>query len=86
MMFGLVAVKNAGFTVFWYLTPKIITLIILALIASIPLKEVFENTYKAVENTYLEFIGKNLYLIVIFVISIMCVMTSTYNSFIYFKF
>ena len=86
VMFGLVAVKKCWLYCIWYLTPKIITLIILALIASIPLKEVFENTYKAVENTYLEFIGKNLYLIVIFVISIMCVMTSTYNSFIYFKF
>ena len=86
VMFGVVAVKNVGFTAFWYLTPKIITLIVISLIASIPLKDLLKNIYKTVEGTYLEFIGKNLYLIFIFVISIMCVMTSTYNSFIYFKF
>lgn len=86
VMFGVVAVKNVGFTAFWYLTPKIIALIVISLIASIPLKDLLKNVYKTVEGTYLEFVGKNLYLIFIFVISIMCVMTSTYNSFIYFKF
>ncbi|WP_105177323.1 MBOAT family O-acyltransferase [Clostridium cagae] len=86
IMFGIVTVKNIGFTVFWYLTPKIITIIIIATIASIPLKEIFKIRYNVIKGTYLEFISKNLYLIFIFFISIMCVMTSTYNSFIYFKF
>lgn len=86
VMFGLLDTKDVGFTVLWYLSPKIITILILALIASIPLKEVFIKFNELIDGTYLKVICTNIYLIMIFFISIMCTITSTYNSFIYFKF
>lgn len=86
VMFGLVSTKNIGFTVFWYLSPKVITLIILAIMCFIPLKEVLDRILKPIEGTYFKLISTNVYLVILFFISIMYVMTSTYNSFIYFKF
>lgn len=86
VMFGLIGTKNVGFTVFWYLSPKIITIILLALVASVPLRVMFGKIFNVLDGTYLKVIAKDIYLIIIFFISIMCVMTTTYNSFIYFKF
>jgi alginate O-acetyltransferase complex protein AlgI len=86
VMFGIVGTENVGFTILWYLSPKIITILILAVIASISLKEKIPKLYAVIEGTYLKEIGINAYLLIIFLISIMCVMTSTYNAFIYFKF
>ena len=86
VMFGLVATKNVGFTVFWYLSPKIITIMVLGMVASIPLKKWFGKILKYLDGTYLKVIITDIYLIIIFLISIMGVMTSTYNPFIYFRF
>lgn len=86
VMFGFGSVKNIGFTVFWYLSPKVITLIILATICFLPLKKVFNKVLEPIEGTYLKLICSNVYLIILFFISMMYVITSTYNSFIYFKF
>lgn len=86
VMFGLIGNTNVGFTIFWYLSPKIIVVILLATICSIPLKEAFSKISKPIEGTYFKVIGINVYLLILFFISIMYVMTSTYNSFIYFKF
>jgi alginate O-acetyltransferase complex protein AlgI len=86
VMFGLAGTEDLGLTVFWYLSPKIITVILIALVASVPLKEKFSRVFRAVDGTYLKEISINIYLIIIFLISIMGVMTSTYSAFIYFKF
>jgi Predicted membrane protein involved in D-alanine export len=86
VMFGLVGTKNVGYTVFWYLSLKISAIMVLAIIASIPLKEKLGKVSQVIDGTYLKVISANIYFIIIFFISIMCVMTSTYNSFIYFKF
>lgn len=86
VMLGLVGTKNVGFTVFWYLSPKVIIIILLAIVASVPLKIMFSKILKPLDGTYLKIIVKDIYLVIIFLISIMCVMTTTYNSFIYFKF
>lgn len=86
VMFGLVDTQSIGFTVFWYLSPKIITILVISIIASIPLKEKFKNIHHSLEGTYLKVICTNIYLIGLFFVSIMFVMTSTYNPFIYFRF
>ena len=86
VMFGIVGTQNVGFTVFWYLSNKTITIILLALIAAIPLKEKFNKTFSVIDGTYFKIVATDIYLIITFLISIMCVMTSTYNAFIYFKF
>lgn len=86
VMFGLVGTHNVGFTALWYLTNKTITIILLAVIASIPLKEKFSKVFNKMDGTYFEVVSTDMYLIILFLISIMYVMTSTYNSFIYFKF
>ncbi|MFW2489239.1 MBOAT family O-acyltransferase [Clostridium chromiireducens] len=86
VMFGIISTKSVGFTVFWYLSSKIIMLMLLAVISSIPLKIIFRRIIEPLDNTYFKVIGGDIYLIAIFFISIMYVMTSTYNAFIYFKF
>lgn len=86
VMFGVIGTKDFGFTVWWYVSLKIIAIILIALVASVPLKEKFGTIFRAIDGTYFKEISINIYLIIIFFISIMCVMTSTYSAFIYFKF
>lgn len=71
--------RAAGFTLNWYLSPKIIIILLIAIIFSIPISRKINNK---IENS----IWKNLICLLLLACSIVCVMSNTYNSFIYFKF
>jgi alginate O-acetyltransferase complex protein AlgI len=87
VMFGLLEVENIEYTLSWYLSTKVILIIIISFVSSIPLKNMFSNKLKKSEKLVLfNVILKNIYLLGIFFISIMLIMTSTYNPFIYFRF
>lgn len=86
VMFGLVKSVNVGFSIYWYLTPKVITILIIAVLASISIKDMIPKTIEQVKGTYLEVICANVWTVLLLGLSIMLVMTSTYNPFIYFRF
>ena len=86
VMFGVVGTEKVGFTVGWYLTKRASCIIIISCIAALPLKKIFVNQFKAIEGTYIELVGKNVFIILLLCISVIMVMTSTYNPFIYFRF
>ncbi|WP_277668748.1 MBOAT family protein [Caproiciproducens galactitolivorans] len=86
VMFGVVQPVDVGFTINWYLSGKMLFAFVVAVLASIPWKKVFPCSFSQVEGTYLAVISKNVWAVVLLFFSIMGVMTSTYNSFIYFKF
>jgi alginate O-acetyltransferase complex protein AlgI len=85
VMFGLVEHINNGITLAWYLTPKIATVLVIAGLACLPWKQILPSFIeKFSSNTGLVF--RNLALVFLLLVSIMLVMSSSYNSFIYFKF
>ncbi len=86
VMFGIIASEKVGFTIMWYLTGRIIFALSIGIIASIPLVDLFRKKVKVLEGTYLELAIENTWLVVLLGISIILVMTSTYNPFIYFRF
>lgn len=79
-LFGIGA-GNAGFTLSWYLSPKIIGILLLGALACIPWKE-FSCDKMCLKNKR----GFGCVYIILLIVSIAVVMSSTYNSFIYFKF
>lgn len=85
-MFGLVKVKQNGFTWQWYLTKYHIFILITGLIAMLPqAKQAFYILKEKInEKTFT--IVCNIGTIFLLILSIMYVMTSTYNPFIYFQF
>ena len=86
VMFGFVRSINNGITLFWYLTPKIATILGLAALASIPWKMVFPRVVKRYDGTLGAIIFQDASFVVLLVVSIILVISSSYNSFIYFKF
>ncbi|MCI8550470.1 MAG: MBOAT family protein [Lachnospiraceae bacterium] len=75
-LFGIGPTK-AGFTLWWYLSPKLIGIIIVGILCCIPWKK-----REKLKNTALQYV----LCICLLIVSIAAVMSSTYNSFIYFKF
>lgn len=86
VMFGIVTSEKVGFTIMWYLTRRVILVLIIGFIASIPLVDLFIKKIKVLEGTYLKLAIENICLIILLGISIILIMTSTYNPFIYFRF
>lgn len=86
VMFGLVAPANVGFTVGWYLTSKIMTMLVIGSFACVPWKRVFPTFFEKISGTNLDYAVKAGSILMLFIITIMFVMTSTYNPFIYFRF
>jgi alginate O-acetyltransferase complex protein AlgI len=87
IMFGLVKPYDVGFSVWHYLTPMVIIVLIVACFACLPaskkLKEKLISLKKA-ETPVI--ILQHIYIGILLVVSIMFVATSTYNPFIYFRF
>ncbi len=81
VMFGFVKPENVGFKVWYFLTPKIIFTIILGVIGSMPVIKKIN-----IGNDKIKIIASNICSLILFVISVMFIMTSTYNPFIYFRF
>jgi alginate O-acetyltransferase complex protein AlgI len=86
VMFGIVQPEKVGFSVFWYLNSKIITVIVIGILASANWKSIFSEYFKKIENKVFYVILDKIVVVVLLFISIMMVVTSTYNPFIYFRF
>lgn len=86
VMFGL-SDSAAGFTVWYFLDPMIITIILIACIASLPITKYIKNNIgKYEEHNVFSLIIQNVYIVILFIMCIMFLVTSTYNPFIYFRF
>ena len=87
IMFGLQLPYNMGFTAMHYLNIMVIVTIILASIGSIPISKFIRANVGGIENQgTMSILLQDAYILVVFIISIMFVVTSTYNPFIYFRF
>lgn len=71
----------SGFTLQWYLSPKLLALLLIAMLACIP----WRQYCKALNRLRDTILADALYLVLL-AVSIAAVMSSTYSSFIYFKF
>ncbi|MNW47687.1 Peptidoglycan O-acetyltransferase [compost metagenome] len=87
IMFGITRPYNVGFSVWYYLDPMIITMIIIACIASLPITKYIQQNVGTYEehNGFSQFV-QNAYVAILLIICIMFMATSTYNPFIYFRF
>jgi alginate O-acetyltransferase complex protein AlgI len=85
VMFGMVQPENVGFTIWYYLSPKVIAMLCLAMIASAPVAKRFPGFFK-INNTvaYKQIISGMI--LVLFFVCIVFVTASSYNPFIYFRF
>jgi alginate O-acetyltransferase complex protein AlgI len=85
IMFGIVQPENVGFTVWYYLSLKVIFLLSLASAASTPVLRLAGNFFKIQDNVTLRKVTSALF-IVLFFMCIVIVVSSSYNPFIYFRF
>ena len=85
IMFGIAQPENVGFTIWYYLSPKVIFLLCLASAASTPVLKLAGNIFKIQNNVTLRKVTSAL-LIVLFFVCIIFVTSSSYNPFIYFRF
>ncbi|WHH57421.1 MBOAT family O-acyltransferase [Petroclostridium sp. X23] len=83
-MFGVVEGQNVGFTTAYYIDNFLIFILIIATIASTGLLLKLNDNLKLYKNIYV--ITEAGYISFILFVSIIFVMTSTYNPFIYFRF
>ena len=86
IMFGFVKAINNGITLSWYLNPKFIIILIAAIAANVPWKQVFPGLVNKYEGTSIGIIFQDVSFVILLIVSIVFVITSTFNSFIYFKF
>jgi alginate O-acetyltransferase complex protein AlgI len=85
VMFGAVKPEFAGFTVWYYLSPKVIFLLCLAATASTPLLKISRNIISARTGVIYRPVCYALIMALLFV-CIVFVTSSSYNPFIYFRF
>lgn len=87
IMFGVAQPYDVGFTVWYYLDPMVITMLVIACIASLPIsKYMRENIGTYEEHSGLSLLIQNGYVAILLIICMMFLATSTYNPFIYFRF
>jgi alginate O-acetyltransferase complex protein AlgI len=87
VMFGLTRPYDVGFTALYYLTPMVITMLVAACVASLPITALIKKKYSAYEGqNKTSQLMQNVYAGALLIICIMFVATSTYNPFIYFRF
>ncbi|AIQ32635.1 hypothetical protein P40081_34470 [Paenibacillus sp. FSL P4-0081] len=87
VMFGIIKPNQVGFSVGYYLSPMVITTIIIACIASVPITKYVRVSIGEYEShsTFSQVV-QNLYVALLLILCIMFLATSTYNPFIYFRF
>ena len=85
IMFGVVRPENVGFTVWYYLNPKVFFILSLAIVASTPVLKLSLSVLK-VNNTLTVKRIKSVLILVLFFVCIVFVTASSYNPFIYFRF
>lgn len=87
VMFGIIKPYDVGFSVWYYLNPMVITMLMIACIASIPIPKFINiNIGTPDEHNGFRIFIQDAYVVVLLILSIMFVATSTYNPFIYFRF
>jgi alginate O-acetyltransferase complex protein AlgI len=85
IMFGLVKPENVGFTIWYYLNPKTIFILMMAILASTPLlKQLFRPP--KFQNSILYKCLTSVLILTLFFVSMVFVTASSYNPFIYFRF
>lgn len=85
VMFGMRRISNIGFAFGWYFSPKIFLILVIAVLASIPWNEMI-SMKKIINSDTGRLIIKYSCGIVLLLISIILIMASSYNPFIYFRF
>jgi len=85
IMFGIVKPQNVGFTIWYYLSPKIIFMLCLSALASTPILKSAGNFLKIQDDFIVKKITSVL-LLVLFFVCIVIVTSTSYNPFIYFRF
>jgi len=85
IMFGFVQPENVEFNIWYYLTPKVVFMLCLAVFASTPVLKQAGNLLKIQDNVILKKITSAL-LLVLFFACIVIVTSTSYNPFIYFRF
>lgn len=86
VMFGAIRPLNNGIALSWYFTPKIAVVLVLAVLGSLPWKKILPKFAVHFEKSNSLVVVKDICIVALLAVSIMLVMTSTYNAFIYFKF
>jgi len=85
IMFGLAQPENVGFTIWYYLSPKVVFLLCLAAITSTPVFKRQLDSLRVRNTVFLKYITPVLILALFFVCMVF-VTSSSYNPFIYFRF
>jgi alginate O-acetyltransferase complex protein AlgI len=85
IMFGIIKPENVGFTVWYFLSPKIIFMLCLATISSTPILKLAGNFLKIQNNFIVRKITSGI-LLILFFACIVIVTSTSYNPFIYFRF
>ncbi|MDR0642710.1 MAG: MBOAT family protein [Treponema sp.] len=83
IMFGMIKSENVGYTLGYYLTPNTIAVLILAVFASTPIAKL--HIFKQRQNPVFRYVPTVLSLLLFF-LSVVFVVSSSYNPFIYFRF
>nr|HPQ51473.1 hypothetical protein [Alphaproteobacteria bacterium] len=86
VMFGLVKPVATGLNLTWYLNGKIAFIMALAILACIPWKQYLHKPFEKLAASKLNDPVRMIAFLILLGFSIMMVMSSTYSSFIYFKF
>ena len=86
VMFGLVKPLETGLMLNWYLNGKIAFVLALAVLACIPWKQLLPQPFEKLAKSKLHDPVSLVAFLILLGFSIMMVMSSTYSSFIYFKF
>jgi alginate O-acetyltransferase complex protein AlgI len=84
IMFGIIQPENIGFTIWYFLSPKIIFMLCLSSLASTPILKSAGNFFKIENNLTLKKITYVL-LLLLFFVCIVFVTSTSYNPFIYFR-
>jgi len=85
IMFGIIQPENTGFTIWYYLSPKVIFMLCLSVFASTPILKQVGIFLKIQDNISVKNITSVL-LLVLFFMCIVIVTFTSYNPFIYFRF
>ena len=86
VMFGLVRPLGTGLTLGWYLNGKVAFILLLAVLACIPWKQWLPKYFEKLSGSRMNDPIRLIVFLILLGFSIMMVMSSTYSSFIYFKF
>jgi alginate O-acetyltransferase complex protein AlgI len=85
IMFGIVQPENVGFTIWYFINPKVIIMLCLAAVASTPVLK-FTGDFLKIKNTIILKAITSILVLFLFFISMVLVTASSYNPFIYFRF